>query len=51
MDRLSRRTTIGLAVGFLGAVVFLYFYIQAFAETAPRPHCSCHSHILTCTPS
>jgi hypothetical protein len=51
MDRLSRRTTIALAAGFVVASLALYGYIQAFGQTTPAPHCSCLSHILVCTPA
>jgi hypothetical protein len=51
MDNLSRRTTIGLVVGFASATLFLFIYIQAFADTTTPPRCTCQDHVLTCTPA
>lgn len=51
MDRFSNRTIIGLAAGFVGASLFLFVYIQAFADTAPPPHCTCQDHVLICAPA
>jgi hypothetical protein len=51
MDRFSNRTIIGLAAGFVGATLFLFVYIQTFADTTTPPHCTCQDHMLICAPA
>ena len=51
MDTYSNRTTVGLVAGFMGAALFVFICIQAFAHTTPPPHCTCQDHVLICTPA
>jgi hypothetical protein len=51
MDHFSNRTIIGLAAGFVGASLFVFICIQAFAATTTPPRCTCQDHVLTCAPA
>jgi hypothetical protein len=51
METFSNRTTIGLVAGFVGAALFVFICIQAFADSTPPTHCTCQGHVLICTPA